>query len=225
MTQRSNDIAEAVHSLRNRLDAHGGGGVRIVAVAKGFPWVDVRAAMEAGIDAVGENYAQEVIEKYGSVAVDERPSLHFIGRMQSNKIGALAPFVSTWQTVDRSKLIEGIARQSPGSEVLIQVNTTDEIDKGGCSPSEVDDLVALGRRQGLRIAGLMVIGPTSGDLDETRAAFTRAARIRERLGLVELSMGMSADLDLAVELGSTMVRVGSALFGRRPPKISSSPLL
>jgi PLP dependent protein len=219
VTQRSQIIAEAVGRLRNRLDALGGSSVRIIAVAKGFPWVDVRSALDAGVDAVGENYAQEIVDKYRLAPLDHKPPIHFIGRLQSNKIGALAPFVSTWQTVDRSKLLDGIAHRSPGAEVLIQVNTTAESGKGGCSPDEVEDLVAQGRDLGLMVSGLMVIGPTSGDRDETKAAFTRAAQIRERLGLAELSMGMSADLDLAVELGTTMVRVGSALFGGRPPNI------
>lgn len=218
MLQRAQTIAEAVHALRIRLDDLGGSNVRIVAVAKGFPWVDVHAAMDAGVDAIGENYSQEIVTKYESVPLEDRPDIHFIGRLQSNKIGAIAPYVTMWQTVDRQRLLEGIALRAPESEVLIQVNTTGEGDKGGCAPEEAEKLVRHGESLGLRVKGLMVMGPTSGDRDETRAAFAAASEIRSRLGLAEMSMGMSGDVDLAMEWGTTMVRVGSALFGGRPPK-------
>jgi hypothetical protein len=218
MTGRSDEIAAAVHSLRERIAAWGGSRVRIVAVAKGFPLSDVRAALTAGIDMVGENYAQEIVGKYGSIPVEERPVLHFIGRLQSNKIAQLTPYVSTWQTVDRERLVDEIARHAPKSEVMIQVNLTDEPDKGGCDPFELEPLVSRARERDLTVSGLMVVGPTSGDRAVTRRVFAEAARLRADLGLAELSMGMSGDIDLAVEAGSTMVRVGSLVFGSRPPK-------
>lgn len=216
--ERSDEIAVAVRDLRARLDSLGGDRVRILAVAKGFPWVDVRAAMAAGIECVGENYAQEVASKYACVAVSDRPEIHFIGRIQTNKISQLASYVSIWQTVDRPRIIDTISRRAPGSRIMIQVNATGEEDKGGCAPAEVHRLVDGARSSGLDVLGLMVVGPTSGDLDSTRAAFSLVSRLREDLGLAELSMGMSGDLELAVEWGTTMVRVGSALFGGRPPK-------
>lgn len=218
MTRRDEDICLSVSRLRERLDDLGGSRVRIVAVAKGFPWSDVRAAMAAGISMIGENYAQEILSKYGSVPLGERPALHFIGRLQSNKIQQLAPLVSTWQTVDRDRLVDELARRAPGSEIMIQVNLTGEVDKGGCEPADLEPIVARARRQDLDVVGLMVVGPTSGDRDVTRRVFAEAAQRRADLGLVELSMGMSGDIDLAVEAGSTMVRVGSLVFGSRPPK-------
>lgn len=174
--------------------------------------------MDAGVDIVGENYAQEIAEKYSPVASQDRPRIHFIGRLQSNKIGQLSPYVTVWQSVDRVRLLEGIARRAAGSDVMVQVNTTGEPGKGGCPPGDVGPLVERGRALGLNVIGLMVVGPTSGDREQIRSAFSHAARLRADLGLVELSMGMSDDLELAVEMGSTMVRVGSALFGSRPPK-------
>jgi uncharacterized pyridoxal phosphate-containing UPF0001 family protein len=144
--------------------------------------------------------------------------VHFIGRLQSNKIRQLIPFVSTWQTVDRDRLVSEIARRAPGSEIMIQVNFTGEADKGGCDPVDLELLVTRARQHDLVVAGLMVVGPTSGDRNLTRRVFTEASRRRVDLGLVELSMGMSGDIDLAVEAGSTMVRVGSLVFGSRPPK-------
>lgn len=218
VTQREGEIALAVQRLRSNLDDLGGSSVRIVAVAKGFPWSDVRAALSNGVTMIGENYAQEILHKYGSIPLGERPAVHFIGRLQSNKIPQLIPFVSTWQTVDRDRLVGEIARRAPGSEIMIQVNFTGEADKGGCDPVDLESLVARARRHDLVVAGLMVVGPTSGERDLTRRVFAEAARRRVDLGLVELSMGMSGDIDLAVEAGSTMVRVGSLVFGSRPPK-------
>ncbi len=218
VTRRGDEIALSIQRLRADLDDLGGSSVRIVAVAKGFPWSDVRAALANGVSIIGENYAQEILLKYGSVPVDERPAVHFIGRLQSNKIPQLIPFVSTWQTVDRDRLVSEIARRAPGSEIMIQVNFTGEADKGGCDPVDLELLVTRARQHDLVVAGLMVVGPTSGDRNLTRRVFTEASRRRVDLGLVELSMGMSGDIDLAVEAGSTMVRVGSLVFGSRPPK-------
>ena len=218
VTRRGDEIALSIQRLRADLDDLGGSSVRIVAVAKGFPWSDVRAALANGVSIIGENYAQEILLKYGSVPVDERPAVHFIGGLQSNKIRQLIPFVSTWQTVDRDRLVSEIARRAPGSEIMIQVNFTGEADKGGCDPVDLELLVTRARQHDLVVAGLMVVGPTSGDRNLTRRVFTEASRRRVDLGLVELSMGMSGDIDLAVEAGSTMVRVGSLVFGSRPPK-------
>lgn len=216
MGQRAQEIADAIGRVRTRIDQLGGRGVRILAVSKGFPWSDVRAAMDAGIEEFGENYAQELIGKYS--AVTDRPRIHFIGRLQSNKVGSLAPLVSVWQSVDRGRLVDEIARRVAGADVMIQVNVTGEVDKGGCSPSDANALATRARELGLHVSGLMVVGPTSGDRDDTRRAFAAASRLRAELDVPELSMGMSDDLDLAIEAGSTMVRIGSAVFGRRPPK-------
>ena len=218
LVRRGDEIAHAIRRVRGYLDELGGVNVRIVAVAKGFPWSDVRVAMASGATMIGENYAQEILAKYSSVPVEERPKLHFIGRLQSNKIQQLAPFVTTWQTVDRERLVDDIARRIPGSEIMVQINVTGEADKGGCDPGDLEGLVDRARRQDLKVVGLMVVGPTNGDRDLTRRVFVEAARRRADLGLVELSMGMSGDIDLAVEAGSTMVRVGSMVFGSRPPK-------
>lgn len=126
--------------------------------------------------------------------------------------------MTTWQTVDRDRLVDELARRAPGSEIMIQVNMTEEADKGGCDPVDLEPIVARARDRDLVVVGMMVVGPTSGDRDLTRRVFAEAARRRADLGLVELSMGMSGDIDLAVEAGSSMVRVGSVVFGSRPPK-------
>lgn len=211
-------VSENVRLVRERISDLGGRGVQLIAVTKGFGLDAAEAAVAAGCDGVGENYAQELVVKYGGLAPVERPVIHFIGRLQSNKVAMVAPFVSVWQTVDRPSVVKAISTRVPGAAVLIQVNATSEPDKGGCRPSELGDLLEYASRNGLDVRGLMTVGPTDGDRARTMEAFTLVADLRVEFDLAELSMGMSDDLDLAVPLGATMVRIGRALFGRRPPK-------
>lgn len=140
---------------------------------------------------------------------------HFIGRLQSNKVRKVAPYVHLWQSVDRLGLGEEIARRAPGAAVLVQVNSTGEATKGGCAPGELPGLVEALAGLGLDVRGLMTVGPLD-EPEAARPAFRELRRLADGLGLAERSMGMSDDLEVAVEEGSTMVRVGSALFGPRP---------
>jgi pyridoxal phosphate enzyme (YggS family) len=190
--------------------------VRVVAVTKGFGVDAWRAAARAGADGIGENYAQELLAKAAEWGDAPRPPVHFVGRLQSNKVRALADLVDVWETVDRESLVDELARRAPGARILVQVNATGEGDKGGCAPEALDALVARARSAGLDVRGLMVVGPTSGDPAGTRRAFAWVRAAAARLGLGELSMGMSGDLDAAVAEGTTCVRVGTALFGERP---------
>jgi uncharacterized pyridoxal phosphate-containing UPF0001 family protein len=113
-----------------------------------------------------------------------------------------------------------MARTSAGRcEILVQVNTTSEMDKGGCDPIEVEALVHQARQGGLDVTGLMTVGPTDMDRGKTRAAFRLLKQMALDLGVGQLSMGMTADVEIAVEEGSTLVRVGTALFGQRPHSI------
>lgn len=211
-------VAERIRSIRDRIESHGRRGVRLIAVTKGFGVEAMVAAVRAGCADVGENYAQELVAKLAVYPVDvERPTVHFIGRLQSNKVRSVASLVDCWHTVDRSGLVDEIARRVPSSRVLIQVNATGEDDKGGCRPADAEGLVTRAAAAGLQPIGLMTVGPTDGDPARTRLAFETVARMASNLGLPELSMGMSADLDIALDAGSTMVRVGSAIFGDRPP--------
>lgn len=218
------EVAARVAEVRERIVAAGGASsgphaVRIVAVTKTFGIDAVRAAQAAGCDAIGENYAQELVAKMAALAVDEpRPEVHFIGRIQSNKVRSLADVVDVWQSVDRASVVHEIARRAPGSRLLIQVNATGETDKGGCAPDAVEALLGEATAQGLAVLGLMTVGPTDGDTDLTRAAFAATRTLCDDLGLSVCSMGMTHDLEIAVEEGATMVRVGTALFGRRDPR-------
>jgi len=195
--------------------------VRVVAVTKGFGVDAWRAAVFAGADGIGENYAQELVAKAEAWGDAPRPPVHFVGRLQSNKVRALAPHVDVWETVDRDSLVDEVSRRAPGARILVQVNATGEPDKGGCALDALDALVARARAAGLDVRGLMVVGPTNGDLVATRDAFAVVREAAARLGLAELSMGMSGDLEVAVAEGTTCVRVGTALFGERPSAATS----
>ena len=185
--------------------------VRLVAATKTVEVARVRAVIEAGVVDVGENRAQELLAKAPG-CTDLPARWHFLGRVQRNKVRALAPHVQLWQSVERGALGEELARRTPGVHVLVEVNLGDEPQKGGCAPADVaplvDRLVALD----LRVDGLMTVPPHDGD---PRRWFSSLRDLAERVGVAELSMGMTADYDVAVEEGATMVRVGRALFGPR----------
>ena len=216
MDQRS--VSEAVAALRNRITLAGGTNVALVGVSKTFGSEAWRFAKVAGCDAVGENYAQEVVQKAGEVALADRLPVHFIGQLQSNKIKQLVGIVDVWQSIDRLALLTEIAKRTSrsGTQVLLQVNVTGEDDKGGCAPIQVGELSHAARELGLEVLGLMAVGPTNEDPIVTRSSFRMLRALVDEHGLQQCSMGMTGDLEIAVQEGSTMVRVGSALFGNRP---------
>jgi pyridoxal phosphate enzyme (YggS family) len=211
-------VAEHVAAVRERIARAGGRDVALVAVTKTFGSDAVDAAVAAGCDGIGENYAQELLAKWPLVRSVPTPPLHFIGRLQSNKVRQLAPIVTVWETVDRASLVDEIARRAPGAAVLVQVNVTGEPDKGGCPPEQLDALVQRAVDAGLALRGLMCVGPTDEDPIRTRAAFARTRALCDALALPVCSMGMTDDLEIAVAEGSTQVRVGTALFGHRAPR-------
>ncbi len=210
------DVTARLAAVRSRIQAAGGdpAGIEIVAVTKGFGPEVATVARAAGLVDLGENYAQELLAK-ADVVADVR--WHAIGRLQRNKVKALAPVVSLWQSVDRLGLGEAIARYAPGAGVLVQVNVSGEDQKGGCDEAETPALVEDLQGLGLDVRGLMAVGPT-GPPAAAGPGFARLADLAQRLGLPVRSMGMSSDLEVAVAEGATMVRVGSDLFGVRPPR-------
>jgi len=217
MAQQANRIRENYESLVQRVFRLGGDNVEIIAVTKTFPASAVNAVVAAGCSLIGENYAQDLLEKWPEVNIAHRPEVHFIGRLQTNKVRSLCGVVDVWQSVDRRSIIEEIARRSPNARVMLQVNAAGEPDKGGCAISDLEGLYERCVASGLTVSGLMTVGPTSGEVVTTRQAFETTARLAQGLGLREISMGMTGDLELAIECGSTMVRIGSAIFGDRPP--------
>jgi uncharacterized pyridoxal phosphate-containing UPF0001 family protein len=210
-------VAERLAAVRERIDRAGGGRpVAVVAVTKGFGVDAVEAALALGLVEVGENYAQELLGKAGELTAGA-PRWHFLGRLQRNKVRHLAGVVAVWQSVDRMELVDEIARRDPGARVLVQANLSGEPQKGGAPLAEVAALVARGRESGLAVEGLMGVAP-AGPAEGARAGFRDLVALADRLGLPERSIGMSTDLEVAVEEGATMVRVGRGLFGPRPPR-------
>jgi len=191
--------------------------VEIVAVTKGFGEWAIDAAVDAGCAVIGENYAQELAAKR-DVIERRSPTVEFIGRLQTNKVRLVADLVDVWASVDRSSVISEIAKRASGARILVQVDTTGDPGKGGCPVAEVAGLVAFARDQGLVVDGLMTVGPTGQPPAAARSGFRVVRGLVDDLGLAVCSMGMSADLVVAVEEGSTEVRVGTALFGPRPPR-------
>lgn len=207
-------LAEGLARIRQRIEGAGGDPdrVRVIAVTKGHGVEAVRAAVAAGVLDVGESYAQELVGKAETLDLPVR--WHMIGRLQRNKVRAVAGFVHLWQSLDRLSLAAEVARRAPGAAVLVQVNVSGAEQQGGCPPERVAAVVEGCADLGLEVRGLMAIGPL-GPPAEVQAAFRTVRSLADGLGLPERSMGMSDDLELAVAEGSTMVRVGTALFGPR----------
>jgi pyridoxal phosphate enzyme (YggS family) len=210
------DLQAGLRAVRQRIEAAGADPdrIRLVAVTKGHPVAVVREAVESGLADVGESYAQELVRKAESGEVSDAVRWHFVGGLQRNKVRLVAPFVHLWQSVDRLSLAGEIARHAPGAAVLVQVNISGSEHQGGCAPERVASVVEGARDLGLEVRGLMAIGPQA-EVDEVRAAFRRLRALADQHGLPERSMGMSGDLEAAVAEGSTMLRVGTALFGPR----------
>jgi PLP dependent protein len=187
----------------------------VVGVTKGFGPEAVSAARHAGLTDLGENYAAELVEKAVADGDDLGVVWHFLGAVQRNKVAQLAPLVGVWESVARAAEGERIARFAPGARVLVQIETTGLAGRNGCSPEAAGELVARLGDLGLDVGGLMTVA-APGD-SAAKEAFGTLARLADRLGLEERSMGMSDDLEAAVAAGSTMVRIGRALFGDRPP--------
>jgi hypothetical protein len=214
---QSDEVADRLAEVRARIEAAGRrpDDVVVVAVTKGFGIDAVDAAHAAGIVDVGENYAQELAAKVGAATPHSERRWHFLGRVQRNKVRSIAAAVHLWQGVDRLAAGEEIARRSPGAKVLVQVRIAGDEARNGCDPHAVPDLVERLDGLGLDVRGLMAVGP-AGPPELARPGFREVSALADRLGLRERSMGMTDDLGVAVEEGSTMVRVGRGLFGARP---------
>jgi PLP dependent protein len=186
--------------------------VRVIAVTKGFGADAVVGARAAGLSDVGENYAAELVQKAPG---PPGTHWHYLGAVQRNKVRSLAPLVDVWQGVARQVEGERIAQCAPGAMVLVEVDCTGLPGRGGCAPDAVPALVEGLRQLDLSVRGLMTVAPRG---EAAAPAFRQVANLADTLGLPERSMGMSDDLEAAVAAGSTMVRIGRALFGERPPR-------
>jgi pyridoxal phosphate enzyme (YggS family) len=193
-------------------------GVTLVCVTKTFPAEDVVPLLDAGHRIFGENRVQEAVGKWPALrARYPGIELHLIGPLQSNKTREAVETFDVIQSVDREKIAQTLAeemtRQGKRPRLFIQVNTGAEPQKAGVLPQDADSFIALCRETyGLEIAGLMCVPPVD---EQASPHFALLADIARRNGLRDLSMGMSSDYELAIQLGATYVRVGSAIMGAR----------
>jgi uncharacterized pyridoxal phosphate-containing UPF0001 family protein len=204
-------------ALRRRVASAGAepAAVEIVAVTKGFGVEAVRAALAVGLRSVGENYAQELMAKAADPGT-AGASWHYLGAIHKRTVARLAGVVDCWQSVGRLEEGEALAARAPGARVLVEVALAQLPGRPGVSLEGAPLLVRQLEGLGLAVEGLMAVGPP-GPPEAARPGFRALSRLRRELGLAQLSAGMSDDLEVAVSEGSTMVRVGRALFGPRPP--------
>jgi PLP dependent protein len=204
--------------------------VRLLAVSKTHPVDVVLAGRAASQELFGESYAQELVAKHDHFAPDAGPEFHFIGGLQRNKVKYVVGRAALIHSVDRLSLVTEIARRAAlrgvVQPILLEVNVGGEATKSGCTPGELTDLLAAARgMEHLSLRGLMTLPPFDLDAEDVRPHFVALRGLRDEVAarlpapeaavFRELSMGMSHDLEVAVEEGATLVRVGTAIFGRR----------
>jgi len=188
----------------------------LLAVTKVFPVGAIREAYSLGLREFGENYVREFEAKAPEVRDLEGARFHLIGHLQSNKAGKAADLFQVIQTVDSPKLARRLNEAGRPLEVMLEVKLSTEQAKSGADPAQLPELIEAVRAcSNLRFAGLMSMPPWTDDPEASRPYFRQLRELAEFHGLAGLSMGMSHDLEVAIQEGSTCVRVGTALFGER----------
>lgn len=192
--------------------------VVLIAVSKTVELARIRAAVEAGVPALGENRVQEARDKID--ALGHPVPWHLIGSLQTNKAREAVRLFDCIHSVDRIELAEELCRRARQAgrvvDVLVQVNLGEEPQKSGVAPGEVKRLLdAMRPLEALHARGLMAIPPVTREAEEARPWFRRLRELRDATGVEHLSMGMTADFEVAIEEGATMIRVGTAIFGPR----------
>ncbi|GBD26916.1 hypothetical protein HRbin30_02259 [bacterium HR30] len=230
-------IAERIASIRERIAqaaarvGRPASDIRIVAVAKLQPAEAVQAAVDAGIEDIGENYVQEARAKAGLIRGSVR--WHLVGHLQRNKVKAALELFTLIHSVDSIELLHTIETRALQSgrnrvDVLFEVNLAGEASKAGVAPSQLEALFAAAQHcPHVRVCGLMCIPPPPRHAEDSRPYFQKLRALRDhwqgrvgaQLSLHELSMGMSDDFEIAVEEGATLLRIGRAIFGERPAKL------
>jgi hypothetical protein len=203
------------------------GSARLLAVSKTKPVEAIEAALAAGQRDFGENYVQELATKAEAIGARDGLVWHAIGQLQRNKVKAVLRHARVLHAVDRVELVREIGKRAReldvDVQVLIEVNVAGEAQKGGCAPRDLATvLAAVKSEERVRATGLMTVPPADDDPESARPFFRALAALRDEHGgasvLPELSMGMSHDFAVAIEEGSTIVRVGTAIFGARAPR-------
>jgi pyridoxal phosphate enzyme (YggS family) len=191
--------------------------ITLLAVTKKFPAALICEAYQLGVRDFGENYVQEFEGKHADVAGLTDARFHLIGHLQSNKTRRASELFHVIQTVDSAKLARRLDGEGRQLDVMLEVKLSPEESKAGADPEALDELVAAVRAcSNLKVAGLMTMPPWTDEAEPSRPYFAELRRLGERYSITQLSMGMSHDFEVAIEEGSTCVRVGTALFGSRP---------
>lgn len=196
--------------------------VNIVAVTKNHPFSIIEQSYKAGVFSIGENRIQESKNKFRSFNSMPKITKRFIGHLQSNKVNKCIELFDTIDSVDSIKLLKKISnsviKHQKKISVLLEINTSGETSKRGFKPNEISEIKECLEIKNIDVNGLMTIGPNTNDKNKIRKSFQILRKIKQTIKnpkLKELSMGMSGDYEIAVEEGSTMVRLGTALFGKR----------
>lgn len=190
--------------------------ITLLAVTKKFPAAVIREAYDLGLREFGENYVQEFETKRAELSGLEGARFHLIGHLQSNKTKKASEIFQVIETVDSPKLTRRLEDEGRPMDVMIEVKLSGEEAKAGAAPEDVPALAdAIRGCKHLRLLGLMTMPPWSDDGEQSRPYFARLRELAERNHLAQLSMGMSHDLEAAIEEGATIVRIGTALFGPR----------
>ena len=227
------NFSERLETIQQKIDfaiQRGGYGcpVVIIAATKARPPDTVRKCCEAGIKHIGENRIQEAEIKFENLERLPMVTKRFIGTLQSNKVNKCLDLFDTVDSVDSIRLAKKIDKRSKTlgktTPILLEVNTTKEKQKHGFCLDKIEDMVRCTTLKHINVKGLMTLGPQSKNEKETRKAFSLLRKVKDKINseigenqLVDLSMGMSADYEVGIEEGSTMVRIGTALFGPRTP--------
>lgn len=227
VTDFSNGLRDRLQVIRYRIGSACGrvsrspDSVKLIAVTKTQPVAVMQALIDCGVQDLGENRVQEILEK--APHLTGHYSLHCIGHLQTNKVARVMPFIAMVQSVDRIRLVEYLERycsEKSSLPVLVEVNTSGETAKSGCSPDQSRMLLER-CLEGGRVCpyGFMTIGPLTGGEIAVRKSFaalrSTAEKCADLVPVPQLSMGMSSDFEWAIEEGSTMVRIGTLLVGTR----------
>ena len=199
---------------------------QLIAVTKTHPFSLIQKCYEAGIEAIGENRIQEATQKFESFELMPTLTKRFIGHLQTNKINSCLELFDTIDSVDSVRLAQKISSKAKALNktlpILLEVNTSGEAQKHGFMPKQRKEMLSCLEEPNIRTTGLMTVGPRTKDKKQIRKAFVELRNLRDSINqelgstaLKDLSMGMSGDYEIAAEEGSTMIRIGTALFGKR----------
>lgn len=216
LRERLNQVEERIQNAVERAGRRRSD-ITLIAVTKKFPAAVTIEAFGLGLRYFGENYVQEFEGKHAALASLAGAEFHLIGHLQSNKTRIAAELFHVIETVDSERLARRLDQVGKPLEVMIEVKLSEEESKAGSAPDALPGLIGAVRQcANLRLSGLMTMPPWSDDPAQTRPYFRKLAALAKTHGLAKLSMGMSHDLEAAIEEGATHIRVGTALFGPRP---------